>query len=330
MVVVELNPTGKDPAQHSEAGPWLVALGASLWGLETLWRLRLSESFPADVLVFHEHWIGLLLTLPFLAYGWRQLPHVSWRAWASMITSGVLGSAVGTICFTQALTMMNPSVANLLLNLQPLVSMAASAVWLRERPRGAFFLWAAIAIGCGVVLGWDPGGLKNPQVLALGLLFLTGTILSWGLSTTAGRGAMLEIDFRTAVTLRYAIGAVGTLVIVLVHGSASRLNVGAFSNEQVAGDMAKLILIAAVTPTFIYFAGLARTPGSVATFAEMAQTFASLLITWGMLGNALTPPQMVAGVVLLVAVSRINQLVEIEGLPAAQAGSVPSATASPG
>lgn len=311
-----MNPrkTEKDVSHHSAAGPWLVVLGASMWGLETFWRLRLSKSFASDVLVFHEHWIGLLLTLPLLSFGWRQLPHVSRRAWTSMITSGVLGSAVGTICFTQALTMMNPSVANLLLNLQPMVSVLASALWLRERPRGLFFFWGALAISCGVVLGWDPAGLHHPQIFALGLVYLAGTIVSWGLSTTAGRGAMLEIDFRTAVTLRFAIGAVSTLVILLVSGSvSSRLNLPALTHGQVIEDLAGLVVIAGVTPTFIYFWGLARTPASVATFAEMAQTFASLLITWGVLGDALTWYQALAGVTLLFAVAMLNRDVDTDG-----------------
>ena len=60
-------------------------------------------------------------------------------------------------------------------------------------------------------------------------------------------------------------------------------------------DMAGLLVVAAITPTFLYFAGLARTRASVATFAEMAQTFASLVITWGLLGQALSLQQIAAG-----------------------------------
>jgi drug/metabolite transporter (DMT)-like permease len=74
--------------------------------------------------------------------------------------------------------------------------------------------------------------------------------------------------------------------------------------------MAGLLVVAAITPTFLYFAGLARTKASVATFAEMAQTFASLIITWGVMGDALSPHQVVAGVVLLVSVAFINRSVE--------------------
>jgi drug/metabolite transporter (DMT)-like permease len=87
--------------------------------------------------------------------------------------------------------------------------------------------------------------------------------------------------------------------------------------------MAALLFIAALTPTFIYFAGLARTRASVATFAEMSQTLASLIITWGVMGKALTPQQAIAGVLLMTTVVFINRAVDerrapldVEPLPA--------------
>jgi drug/metabolite transporter (DMT)-like permease len=79
--------------------------------------------------------------------------------------------------------------------------------------------------------------------------------------------------------------------------------------------MAGLLLVAAITPTFLYFAGLARTRASVATFAEMAQTFASLIITWGVLGDALSLQQVVAGAALLVAIFFINRSVDVAPPP---------------
>lgn len=292
-------------------GPALVVVGASMWGLETFWRLRLTPHFAADVLVFHEHWIGLLLTSPLLVWGARGLRGVSRRGWLSMLASGVLGSALGTVCFTQALTLLNPSVANLLLNVQPLVSVGVTWLWLRERPTAWFWPWAALAIVCGVTLAWDPAALAEPGRLASGLLFLAGTAFCWGASTTFGRGAMLELDFRTAVALRYAIGTAATFAVVAARGlSAERLNFPALADGAVLRSLLELLLVAAITPTFLYFAGLARTPASVATFAEMAQTFAALLITWGVLGHALTPVQLAAGVLLLVAVHFLQREVE--------------------
>lgn len=293
------------------AGPALVVAGASMWGLETYWRVPLGKKLDADVLVFHEHWMGLALTLPFLVVGARALRTVSPKAWISMLGSGVLGSALGTVCFTQALALLNASLANLLLNVQPVVSVLVSWAWLRERPRAAFYPWAGLAIVCGVAMAWTPGGVEKPHELARGLLFLAGTAVCWGASTTFGRAAMVEIDFKTGTALRYLIGTVATLAIVGVHGdAASRMRWGVLFTSETLEQMAGLLVAAAITPTFLYFAGLARTRASVATFAEMAQTFASLFITWGVMGNPLRPHQVLAGVVLLVCVAFINRSVE--------------------
>jgi len=289
-------------------GPALVIAGASMWGLETYWRLPLGKKLDSDILVFHEHWMGLLLTLPFLVLGRRALRGVSRKAMVSMFGSAVLGSALGTVCFTQALAMLNSSLANLLLNVQPVISVLVSWVWLHERPHARFYPWAAVALACGVALAWSPGGVKSPHELALGLFFIAATALCWGASTTFGRAAMMEIDFKTGTALRYLIGTVATFVLAAAHGDLGhRLRWDVLMTASTLRDMAGLLLVAAITPTFLYFAGLARTRATVATFAEMAQTFASLFVTWGIFGDALRVHQVVAGVVLLVAVAFIHR-----------------------
>jgi drug/metabolite transporter (DMT)-like permease len=292
-------------------GPALVVAGASMWGLETFWRIPLGQRFGADILVFHEHWMGLVLTSPFLLLGARALRGVSRKALLSIVASGVLGSALGTVCFTQALALLNASLANLLLNVQPIISVLVSWAWLGEKPRGRFYPWAALALLCGVALAWTPGGIESPHRLGLGLLFLGGTAICWGASTTFGRAAMMEIDFKTGTALRYLVGTVATFALASLHGKlGERLRWDVLATPTTLKLMLGLLVVAAITPTFLYFAGLARTKASVATFAEMAQTFASLVITWGVMGQALLPRQVLAGVVLLVAVVFIQRSAE--------------------
>jgi drug/metabolite transporter (DMT)-like permease len=306
-------------------GPALVIAGASMWGLETFWRVRLNAKFDADILVFHEHWIGLLLTLPFLVRGAGALRGVSRKAWVSMVASGVLGSALGTVCFTEALTLLNASLANLLLNVQPVISVLVSWLWLRERPLPRFYPWAAVALACGATMAWSPDASQTPQRLGLGLLAVAATAVCWGASTTFGRAAMIEIDFKAGTALRYLIGAVATLALATLNGHlGARLRWSVLASPSTLKDMGSLLVVAAITPTFFYFAGLARTRASVATFAEMAQTFASLIITWGVMGEPLTAEQIAAGGALLVAVFFINRSVEDSG------GATRAGTASPG
>jgi drug/metabolite transporter (DMT)-like permease len=298
-------------------GPSLVIAGASMWGLETLWRVRLNAKFDADTLVFHEHWMGLAITLPFLIRGASRLRGISRKAIASMVGSGVLGSALGTVCFTEALTLLNASLANLLLNVQPVISVLVSWLWLRERPLPRFYFWAAVALACGAAMAWAPDALEAPHRLALGLIFIGATAVCWGASTTFGRAAMIEIEFKTGAALRYLVGTVATFALVAVRGNVGeRLRWSTLVMPSTLKDMAGLLIVAAITPTFLYFAGLARTRASVATFAEMSQTFASLLITWGVMGEMLSLRQIGAGVVLLVAVYFINRSVEVKPRPA--------------
>ena len=292
-------------------GPALVVSGASMWGLETYWRIPLGKKLDADILVFHEHWMGLVLTLPFLIVGAGALRGISRKAVVSMLGSGVLGSALGTVCFTQALALLNSSLANLLLNVQPVISVLVSWLWLRERPRAQFYPWAALALACGVALAWSTDPLGGTHRLGLGLLFIGGTALCWGASTTFGRAAMIEIDFKTGTALRYLIGTAATFALAGLHGDLpGRLRWDVLFTPSTLSQMGGLLIVAAITPTFLYFAGLARTRASVATFAEMAQTFASLIITWGLFGDALAPYQIVAGIVLLVAVVFIHRAVD--------------------
>jgi drug/metabolite transporter (DMT)-like permease len=304
------------PLLRELVGPSLVIVGASMWGLETLWRVRLLAKFDPDILVFHEHWMGLVLTAPLLIRGARGLRGVSRKAVVSMVASGVLGSALGTVCFTAALSMLNASLANLLLNVQPVISVLVSWVWLRERPLPRFYPWAAVALASGATMAWSPEATQTPHRLGLGLVCIAATAVCWGASTTFGRAAMLEIDFKTGTALRYLIGTVATFMLAVANGGiAERLHGSALATAATMRDMMGLLVVAAITPTFLYFAGLARTRASVATFAEMAQTFASLIITWGVLGEALSPQQIAAGTFLLVAVFFINRSVETRPTP---------------
>ena len=86
-----------------------------------------------------------------------------------MVASGVLGSALGTVCFTEALTLLNASLANLLLNVQPVISVLVSWFWLRERPLPRFYPWAAVALAVRATMAWSPDAVQAPHRLALGL-----------------------------------------------------------------------------------------------------------------------------------------------------------------
>src|SRR5438876_9858975 len=83
-------------------GPWLVGIGAALWGTESAWRIPLNRLFDAKVIVFWEHVLILLMLLPLLISKLTDLPRINARTWRYLIFSAFAGSAVGTIFFMLA------------------------------------------------------------------------------------------------------------------------------------------------------------------------------------------------------------------------------------
>src|SRR5499427_3308158 len=109
------------PMQNSKSrtatyGPWLVGLGAALWGTESAWRIPLNELFDAKVIVFWEHAFILIMFLPIMISRVKEIPKVNARTWGYILFSGFAGSAVGTVFFTLALKYGNPTVVNVILN----------------------------------------------------------------------------------------------------------------------------------------------------------------------------------------------------------------------
>src|SRR5690349_8170941 len=120
-------------------GPWLVGIGAALWGTESAWRIPLNELFDARVIVFWEHVVILVMFLPILIPRLRELPKVSPRTWGYLLFSGFAGSAVGTVFFTLALKNGNPTVVNVILNIQPVISTLGAFLLFGDRLTRPFF-----------------------------------------------------------------------------------------------------------------------------------------------------------------------------------------------
>src|SRR5437762_6822157 len=203
-------------------GPWLVGLGAALWGTESAWRIPLNELFDAKVIVFWEHVFILIMFLPILIPCLSEIPKVHPRTWFFLIFSGFAGSAVGTVFFTLALKYGNPTVVNVILNIQPVISTIGAFLLFGDRLAHRFFLYAGIAILAGIFVS-----VAHPTMIAVsfeqaGLNVGTGYALIcavfWGLSTVAGRGTMIGMPLRLAASLRIVVGLICMTCILLAYG----------------------------------------------------------------------------------------------------------------
>src|SRR3569623_2809027 len=121
--------TGMGEPRESRIGHWLVALGAALWGTASAWRIPLNAALGnADVLVYWEHVILVACALPLVIPRLHELRGVSGRAIGWLLFSGIAGSAVGAVLFPLALEHGNPTVVNVVLNIQPVLSTPAAVL----------------------------------------------------------------------------------------------------------------------------------------------------------------------------------------------------------
>ena len=297
-------------------GPWLVGLGAALWGTESAWRIPLNELFDAPVIVFWEHVLILLGFLPFLLPLLGDLRTVTARTWGYLIFSGFAGSAVGTVFFTLALKNGNPTVVNVILNIQPVISTLGAYFLFGDRLTRRFFLYASIAVVAGIFLSVEHPELIGVSFKEAGLNLGTGYALVcavfWGLSTVAGRGAMLGMSLRLASGMRVVVGLVCMTVILLLYGKLNSAALWPAAAQVHAGTaIGALVLLASISggiPLLIYFEGLRLTRASTAGYFEMMQTLAAVCITWGFFHAALHLHQVVAGIVLIAAVTMVQKV----------------------
>src|SRR5438094_9417806 len=297
-------------------GPWLVGLGAALWGTESAWRIPLNTLFDADVIVFWEHLLILLLFLPFLLSCAGEIGKIDARTWGYLIFSGFAGSAVGTIFFTLALKYGNPTVVNVILNIQPVISTMGAFLLFGDRLARRFFLYAGIAITAGIFVSVAYPTQIGVSFERAGLNLGTGYALIcavfWGLSTVAGRGVMIGMSLRLASSMRIVIGLACMTFILLAYG---KLNGAALWPPAAQKHALKAIVlfpflssISGGLPLLVYFQGLHLTRASTAGYFEMMQTLAAVCITWGFFHAILHPHQVIAAVVLIGAVAMIHHV----------------------
>src|ERR1700758_2503674 len=242
-------------------GPWLVGLGAALWGTESAWRIPLNELFDAEVIVFWEHVLILLMFLPLLLPNLGELRKVSSKTWGYLLFSGFAGSAVGTIFFTLALKYGNPTVVNVILNIQPVISTMGAFLLFGDRLARQFFFYAGIAIVAGIFVSVAYPTQIGISFESAGLNVGTGyaliCALFWGLSTVAGRGVMVGMSLRLASSMRIVVGLICMTLILFAYGKLDGAVLWpATAQEHATKAVVLLILLASVSggiPLLIYF-----------------------------------------------------------------------------
>ncbi len=279
-------------------GVVLVAAAAALWGSDAILRRFLTVGdVPASVLVFLEHAILVVLTIPFLLKVGPALKRFNAGDWVSAILIGGGASILATTLFTKAFSFGDFIAPALLQKLQPVIAVLLAAVVLGERLMARYwFFFAGGLVGAFLIAFPDPGSISVTQRSAA-LLGISAAAL-WGMGTVLGRRLTPKVPFAQLTALRFAIGLPIGAVVVAFQGNLDAVAV--LSGEQWWAVL-WLAMIPGGVGLLIYYRGLGRTSASAATLAELTFPLTALLYGWVFLGQALNAVQLV-GVVVLIGV----------------------------
>jgi drug/metabolite transporter (DMT)-like permease len=309
----------------SGTGVLLVALGAAVWGTDTVLRAPLSAAFAPVLLVLGEHLVLALYAVPVVLLGWREFRTLDLPRWGALIVVGWGGSAVATILFTTGLFAAFEAGAGsvntvlLLQQTQPLFAIAAAAVVLGERLTVLYapiFVLAALGaylLAFGDLFG-EPGGLLAPftQVGRARLEFALaalGAAALWGTSTAMGRYLGGRLSFQTLTGARF-LAALPLLLVwaAIAIPDAAGSFTGGLAEPQVARSLVLLALFPGLLGLLLYYRGLRSTPASYATLAELAYPATGITLNWLLLGQPLTVAQGVGVVLVVGAIAAMNRV----------------------
>ncbi len=281
-----------------------VVAAAALWGTDALFRYWLAFEMAAAKLVFLEHLVLVVITLPFLVFNRDKLRGLGPADWLAALLIGAGSSALATVLFTTAFQYGNPTTPLLLQKVQPLVAVLGAWLILRERllPRFGLFLGIAV-IGAYLIAFQDPFAVSVselvPALLALGAAAL------WGMGTVLGRRLAPKLPFATLTALRFGIGLPAAAVILALRGemgTAFRVTL------EEAGGVTALALVPGLLALLLYYRGLRSTPASAATIAELAFPITATFIGYVVFNRALSPSQWFGMVVLVGTISMMTWL----------------------
>jgi drug/metabolite transporter (DMT)-like permease len=298
-------------------GVALVAVAAAMWGTDPIIRKTMSGTTTATTIVFGEHVILVVLTLPLLLPALRAVFRAGWSYVAAAVVVGAGASAIATILFTDALIGHSDYITPVVIQkVQPFVAIAAAAILLGERPRPSF-AWFFLPALAGFWLVNQANPLDPSAKGTVVIAEATGAAVLWALGTVLGRYLSRELEFQHVLSLRFFFGLIASALLLPVMGAS------AYSNEHDTLLILYLALVTGLAALTLYYYGLQRTPAVLSSLAELAYPAVAVLagiyaynqhLTWSQwLGVAL-----ILGAVTLLPVRRRRVVAEAprELLPA--------------
>jgi drug/metabolite transporter (DMT)-like permease len=253
-------------------GVVLVAIAAALWGLDPILRKPLASSTTATTIVFGEHVVLVLFTLPFLLPALRAVRQAGSRYVAASVGVGAGASAIATILFTDALFHSDFITPVVLQKVQPLVAVIGAAIVLRERPRPRF-VWFLLPALLGLWLVNQPHPFQPTAHGLRPVIESLAAAVLWACGTVLGRYLGRELEFQHILSLRFFFGLIASAIALPIM--TAKPYAGAHDSLWIVYYAIATGLISLA----LYYHGLKRTPAVLASLAEL--TYPAIAVLGG-------------------------------------------------
>jgi drug/metabolite transporter (DMT)-like permease len=290
-----------------------IFIACLLWATDTLIRYPMLEGgLKASDIVLSEHIILALIFAP-LIYTRRQK---IWKAEVShiayFIIIGGLGSAMGSLSFTKAFSLLNPSIVILLQKLQPLVAISLASIVLKEKIKKEFIYWALLCLVGGLMVSYNDifPELQNMVFSAdssdsralTGLLLTLFAVFAWGAATPFGKKLSKEgYKSEEIMAGRFLMG----MLCLLPFFNSDKIILDTDLDHWM--KIIGLVLLSGVLGMYFYYKGLKNISARLCSLAEMFFPFCAVSINWLFLDATLSPVQICGGALLLIG-STVVQL----------------------
>jgi drug/metabolite transporter (DMT)-like permease len=288
------------------AGTFFIMIACLTWALDTLIRYPLlNAGYSTFQIVLLEHVTLFLITLPLLVRHRKEFKRLSGLGFVSLFFIGGIGSAVGTLAFTQAFQYLNPTVVILLQKLQPLVAIVCASWLLKEKIR-RHFAYCALVILLGSVTMILPDITKlslgtlhyseQGHDILLGYGYTLLAVFAWGMATVCGKYLSRSgMSPNAIMSGRFTTG----LLVLTVLALSNQDQITSISMTDL-GSLIVMAVLSGLAGMWLYYQGLVRVPAQVATLAEMTFPVFAALINWWALGISLNEYQIIGAVLLMV------------------------------
>ncbi len=277
--------------------------GVMLGGLSPVFtKLLLLQDVEGPTIVAARYLLTVVFLVPFGVPHTRpdrQSKPPSRRAWITLFLVGAFGSGLGALLFTAAVDLASAGVVNAISKTAPIFVALFAYFTLRERVTYLRLLLVAVMVAADVLIVAGELTFSGQLVSArlIGDLLALGAGLTRAAAEILGKSALRQFRPATVAMWRFGVGLlVAGTVSVSTGGWTSLLGMG----MEGWGILLMLAGVSTALYMALYYRGLSEIPAHVAVSLKLLGAIVTVIVSWIVLGEALTPYHM-AGIAVLIS-----------------------------